>query len=878
MKIAVFHELPYGGARSAVNELSKGLSKFNTVDLYTTEKITQNEKQSYTHTIHFKFNPKKWNGNNWKTRLFKDSIELFNLYVLHKKIAQKIDAKEYDVLFINASKYIESPFLLRFSDTKKIFYCHDPHDRLIYDSLNLIPESLPFYKKYYERFIRKIRKLLDKKNFQSADIIIANSKYTQTKVKQTYGISSRISYLGVDTNVFYPEKVGKKFDILFIGSKQRLDGYDTLQEVSNLLPKDLKIKKLLIEDEWLDDPGQLRSLYNSAKIYLALAVREPFGLGPLEAMACGIPVIAVDEAGYRESVIDGKTGYLVKRNAIIIAKKINHLLKNDKLRESYSEASINLVKKNWTWDKSLETLYSIFDEAFKSSSSEFSKTKPNRGGLGAVAKSFEVSRKLLLHSFFSAITQERFFVIGVLIISLFMNLYQIYPHTLFIGDIGKDYLAARDMILTGKIPLVGITSSVVWLHQGPLSVYLIGLALWISGFNPYAPAVLYALLGVGATYMVYRLGKQMFRKEVGLLSALFFSTSPIVVVNARMPYHTSPIPLFASIFFLLLYSVLKGNRKILFWLFLSFGIVLQFELSNAVILIILGILFLIYRPSIKKKEILVSLLGLLLGILPFILYDLTHKFVYSIGFPLWIANRIRLFFASQQIKGSSPETSAISQIYQQGAGSIFPKSIIIVLIEIIGVCIALIKEIFPFRTDKKNIGLLLVVLWFIIPLIGYTIHRTPGVAYFPLLFPALSLLLANAVVFWQKRIKIIVTIFIVICMMNAIFLIQNDYFLFTTTKANTMPPERYAFGYSMQISQDAANAIIKNAKGRKMQIKRENQNFQTENFEYFILQKGGKIVSKSDLIYTFYINKDKIPNDENLILQNKYFYLTQYEK
>ena len=185
------------------------------------------------------------------------------------------------------------------------------------------------------------------------------------------------------------------------------------------------------------------------------------------------------------------------------------------------------------------------------------------------------------------ISKKNILVLIVIIISLFFNLYKIDTWLLFIGDFGRDYLAARNMLLTGNIPLVGIPSSVQWLHQGPISIYIIGLALLIGNFSPIAPAVLYGLIGVLATYFVYRLGNELFGYTAGVLSALFFATSPLIVMSARMPYHTSSIPLFSSIFFLWLYKLLKGEKYLMPVCSFVFRIFLLLELSNDVLSIIL---------------------------------------------------------------------------------------------------------------------------------------------------------------------------------------------------------------------------------------------------------------------------------------------------
>ena len=61
---------------------------------------------------------------------------------------------------------------------------------------------------------------------------------------------------------------------------------------------------------WADD-ATVKDLYSRAKGFIATALNEDFGLTPVEAMAAGKPVIAPDEGGYRETIIDGVTGRLI---------------------------------------------------------------------------------------------------------------------------------------------------------------------------------------------------------------------------------------------------------------------------------------------------------------------------------------------------------------------------------------------------------------------------------------------------------------------------------------------------------------------------------------------------------------------------------------
>src|SRR5260221_5098084 len=66
-----------------------------------------------------------------------------------------------------------------------------------------------------------------------------------------------------------------------------------------------------------------------------------------------------------------------------------------------------------------------------------------------------------------AVQKRIYLVIVILVITVFLLFYRLSDLMPFIGDQGWFYMSARDMVLYRQMPLVGITSSHVWLHQGP---------------------------------------------------------------------------------------------------------------------------------------------------------------------------------------------------------------------------------------------------------------------------------------------------------------------------------------------------------------------------------------------------------------------------
>jgi glycosyltransferase involved in cell wall biosynthesis len=92
--------------------------------------------------------------------------------------------------------------------------------------------------------------------------------------------------------------------------------------------------------------------YRSADIVACTPWYEPFGLTPLEAMACGVPVVAYAVGGIAESVIDGVTGTLVTpRDTRALAVALRGLLGDDVRRMSYASAAVDRVRSRYTWER-----------------------------------------------------------------------------------------------------------------------------------------------------------------------------------------------------------------------------------------------------------------------------------------------------------------------------------------------------------------------------------------------------------------------------------------------------------------------------------------------------------------------------------------------
>ena len=101
--------------------------------------------------------------------------------------------------------------------------------------------------------------------------------------------------------------------------------------------------------------------YRSADLVACPAWYEPFGLTPLEAMACGIPVVAYAVGGLVDTVVDSVTGYLVTpRDHRALAKTLRQLLADPVRRLEFGAAAVDRAAECYSWSRTAEQLIAVY--------------------------------------------------------------------------------------------------------------------------------------------------------------------------------------------------------------------------------------------------------------------------------------------------------------------------------------------------------------------------------------------------------------------------------------------------------------------------------------------------------------------------------------
>jgi glycosyltransferase involved in cell wall biosynthesis len=103
-------------------------------------------------------------------------------------------------------------------------------------------------------------------------------------------------------------------------------------------------------------------LLRSADAVLAVPWYEPFGIVPLEAMACGVPVVASAVGGMLDSVVPGVTGlHVPPRRPDRIASAVRALLDDSGLRASLGRAGVERARRLYSWDRIADETLDVYE-------------------------------------------------------------------------------------------------------------------------------------------------------------------------------------------------------------------------------------------------------------------------------------------------------------------------------------------------------------------------------------------------------------------------------------------------------------------------------------------------------------------------------------
>lgn len=282
-------------------------------------------------------------GKNSTTSFLQDAPFIRNNFrkflPLFPYAIEQFDLSDYEIVL--SSSHCVAKGALTSHEQLHICYIHTPmryawdmyHEYIKHSGFNKFKKILACY------FLHKIRQW-DVSSALRADKFIANSNFVASRVKKIYNKKATVIYPPVDIDKFSLSKTDdgyyltagrlveyKKFDIIikaFNNNGQKLLIAGDGQELENLK----KIANKNIEFLGKVSDAELVKIMQKAKAFV-FAAKEDFGITPVEAMACGKPVIFYAFGGVCESVRDGIDGVgFYSQDEISLGEAIKKFEKN----------------------------------------------------------------------------------------------------------------------------------------------------------------------------------------------------------------------------------------------------------------------------------------------------------------------------------------------------------------------------------------------------------------------------------------------------------------------------------------------------------------------------------------------------------------------
>ena len=256
-----------------------------------------------------------------------------------------------------------------------------------------------------------VRFAIEERLMQEADRIIAECPQDRRDMEQHYGApSERIDIVpcGFDPDEFWPVTLDARqfldldrneFIVLQLGRMVPRKGVDNVIRAVAILLHQYQIPaRLLIvggNDEQPDPVAtpelgrlmalaaslgveqavtftgqrrreQLRYYYSAANVFVTTPWYEPFGITPVEAMACGTPVIGTAVGGIKTTVVDGETGYLVPPNdPDTLAERLAWLYRHPHLAQRLGWAGMRRAYQHYTWSNVAGQLVDVYENVLE---------------------------------------------------------------------------------------------------------------------------------------------------------------------------------------------------------------------------------------------------------------------------------------------------------------------------------------------------------------------------------------------------------------------------------------------------------------------------------------------------------------------------------
>jgi D-inositol-3-phosphate glycosyltransferase len=131
----------------------------------------------------------------------------------------------------------------------------------------------------------------------------------------------------------------------------------------------------------------LKHYYSAADVFVTTPWYEPFGMTPLESMACGTPVIGSKVGGVQFTVLDGETGYLVPpQHPQALSHRLHQLLTTPKLSQQFRQKALRRIEEHFTWPRVAASVAALYERVLATNAFE---TEGEAASFAVISNAFE---------------------------------------------------------------------------------------------------------------------------------------------------------------------------------------------------------------------------------------------------------------------------------------------------------------------------------------------------------------------------------------------------------------------------------------------------------------------------------------------------------
>lgn len=325
---------------------------------------------------------------------------------------------------------------------------------------------------------------------------------------------------------------------------------------------------------------------------------------------------------------------------------------------------------------------------------------------------------------------ENTLILIIVCVATWLRVWQIDAQGILFSDAGRDLVVAYESVQQKSLPLLGIPSSVPRFKQGPISIWIEMVVIALFGVNTLAQSLVFALISIAAVIGVYEFVCIYASKKHALLAAALIAVSPLAVANGRVPYHTTPLPLALVLYLFALILLWHKKRYSYFFAAFAFAFVFQFELAMAPLFLLIPVIMWYQKHKLAKINLIQLFSGLIVGLLPQVIYDLTHTFAQIGVFFVWIGHKLYEFVSFKD--GGSVHFENYFHSFSTYGGRIFSTDYWVISVAVLLVLLAgFYFSFIQFRNRTINPAWLITDSSILLLVIGYFIHGSPSEAYFP---------------------------------------------------------------------------------------------------------------------------------------------------